>query len=57
MKNIATIDALSPLKTLIRGYSVVESKEGNVIKKVTDVKKDDNLKVILQDGNIEVIVK
>ena len=57
MKNIATIEALSPLKTLIRGYSVVENKEGNVIKKVTDVKKDDNLKVILQDGNIEVIVK
>lgn len=57
MKNIATIDTLSPLKTLIRGYSVVENKEGNVIKKVTDVKKDDNLKVILQDGNIEVIVK
>ena len=57
MKNIATIDALSPLKTLIRGYSVVENKEGKVIKKVTDVKKDDNLKVILQDGNIEVIVK
>lgn len=57
MKNVATIDALSPLKTLIRGYSVVENKEGKVIKKVTDVKKDDNLKVILQDGKLEVVVK
>lgn len=57
MKNIATIDALSPLKTLIRGYSVVESKEGKVIRKVTDVKKDDNLNVILQDGKLEVIAK
>lgn len=57
MKNVATIDALSPLKTLIRGYSVVENKEGKVIKKVTDVKKDDNLNVILQDGKLEVVVK
>lgn len=57
MKNIAKIDALSPLKTLVRGYSVVENKKGKVIKKVSDVKKDDNLDVILQDGKIEVVVK
>lgn len=57
IKNIASIDALSPLKTLTRGYSVLEKKDGKIIKKVSDVKKDDNLNVILQDGKVEVIVK
>lgn len=57
IKNIAKIDALSPLKTLVRGYSVVQNDNGEVIKKVSDVKKDDSLKVTLQDGKIEVVVK
>ena len=57
IKNIAKLDALSPLKTLVRGYSVVQNDNGEVIKKVSDVKKDDSLKVTLQDGKIEVVVK
>lgn len=57
MKNIAKIDALSPLKTLVRGYSVVQNDKEQVIKSISDVKKDDNLKVTLQDGKIDVVVK
>lgn len=57
IKNIAKIDALSPLKTLVRGYSVVQNDNGKVIKSVLDVNKEDNLKITMQDGNIEVVVK
>lgn len=57
MKNIAAIDALSPLKTISRGYSVVKNKNGKVVKKVSDVKIDEELNIILNDGNINVVVK
>ena len=32
IKNIAKLDALSPLKTLTRGYSVVENVDGKIVK-------------------------
>ncbi len=57
MQSVAKLDALSPLKTLARGYSVVQSEAGKVIKSVNDVKKEDNLKLTLTDGNIDVVVK
>lgn len=45
------IDSLSPMKTMARGYSIVE-KDGKLIKKVSDVKKDDELSIRLTDGQI-----
>lgn len=57
IKNIAKLDALSPLKTLTRGYSVVENVDGKIVKKISDVNKNDDLCVILQDGKIQVNVK
>ena len=57
IKSISKIDALSPLKTLTRGYSVTENIEGKVIKSIKDVNKDDNIKIKLIDGKIEAIVK
>ena len=57
MQSVAKLDARSPLKTLARGYSVVQSEAGKVIKSVNDVKKEDNLKLTLTDGNIDVVVK
>ena len=55
---IAKVDALSPLKTLSRGYSVAEKVDtGKVIKSVKDVKKDDKLDIILTDGKIKAIVE
>ena len=56
VKNIAKIDALSPLKTLTRGYSVVQNETGHVIKRKVDVKKNDKLNITLQDGKIEAVV-
>ncbi|MBO5476616.1 MAG: exodeoxyribonuclease VII large subunit [Clostridia bacterium] len=57
IKSISMIDALSPLKTITRGYSVIEDINGNVIKKVSDVKANDEIRITLTDGKINAIVK
>ena len=49
VKHIAKIDALSPLKTLTRGYSIIQLN-GKVIKSVHQVKKDDEVDIRLVDG-------
>lgn len=54
---VTKLDALSPLKTLARGYGVVENTKGNVIKSVHDVTSKDSLTVTLTDGTIGVIVE
>ena len=56
VKNATALDNLSPLKTLIRGYSIVENANGKIIKSKNDVKKDDEIKITLQDGSVEAKV-
>ena len=50
MKLIAKLDALSPLKTLMRGYSIV-SLNGKSIKSANDLKKDDEVELRLSEGS------
>ncbi len=57
IKGITKIDTLSPLKTITRGYSVTESIDGKVIRKTSDVKSSDEIKITLSDGKISAIVK
>jgi exodeoxyribonuclease VII large subunit len=58
MQDVAKIDALSPLKTLSRGYSVVQNvKTGKVLKSVKDIKKDEEVDLILTDGKVTAIVE
>jgi exodeoxyribonuclease VII large subunit len=57
IKSITKIDTLSPLKTITRGYSVAEDINGNVIRKVGDVKANDEIKITVTDGKISAIVK
>ncbi|MFR2571578.1 MAG: exodeoxyribonuclease VII large subunit, partial [Clostridia bacterium] len=40
---------LSPLKTLLRGYSIVE-KNGKVVKKVEDLNTGDEISIRLENG-------
>lgn len=47
------LDALSPLKILERGYSVVKSSDGDIVKKVEQVSVGDNLEICLKDGKID----
>lgn len=55
-KVVAKLDALSPLKTLSRGYSITE-KDGKIIKSVNDIKKGDIITLKYSDGskNAEVM--
>lgn len=50
------LDALSPLKVLSRGYSLV-SKEGKIVKESKNVKKGDMLLIKLYKGEVEAEVK
>ena len=50
MKVIAKLDALSPLKTLMRGYSIV-SLNGKSIKSAKDLNKDDVIELRLSEGS------
>ena len=49
VEKITKLDAMSPLKTLARGYTVVEKD----VKSVKDLKKDDIINVRLNDGKID----
>lgn len=57
MRHIAKLDALSPLKVLERGYSVVFSENGKVVRKCEDVKSGEEISVRLSDGEIGCLVK
>lgn len=52
---VAKLDTLSPLKTLMRGYSITE-KEGKIVKSIVELKKDDNIDIRLTDGKIQAKV-
>lgn len=54
-KNISKLDALSPLKTLSRGYCISE-KEGNVMRSVKDLNKGDNIDLKFMDGVKKAII-
>ena len=51
----AKLDALSPLKTLNRGYSIAVNDDGKVLKKKSDFTKEMQFKLKLQDGDIDCI--
>ncbi len=55
-KVISKLDGISPLKTLSRGYSIIENSNGKVIKSINDVKEKDEIKLILSDGTINAQV-
>ena len=49
---IAKLDTLSPLKTLIRGYSLTE-KDGQIVKSVKQINKGDLISIRFTDGKKE----
>ena len=54
---VTHLEAVSPLTTLARGYSVTTATDGNVLKKVKQVKAGEMLTTRLEDGWIESEVK
>ncbi|MCM3788384.1 exodeoxyribonuclease VII large subunit [Domibacillus indicus] len=51
-RHIAMLEALSPLKVMERGYSLVYSEEKELIKTVQDVQQGDRIHVQMADGTI-----
>lgn len=54
-KKTSKLDALSPLKTLSRGFCVIES-EGKVISRASNLKKDMKISLKMQDGIKDAII-
>ena len=52
---VTKLDTLSPLKTLTRGYSLTE-KDGKIIKSVTELKNDDEVKLRFVDGEKSAVI-
>ncbi|BDS17807.1 exodeoxyribonuclease VII large subunit [Clostridium perfringens] len=51
------LQTLNPLNTLGRGYSVIMDKKDKVINKVSELKKNDMVKVIMKDGSVNIDIK
>ena len=49
----AALDALSPLKVLGRGYSIVQREDGKALTSVKDTAPGDLLKLTLSDGSLD----
>ena len=56
-KQVALLDSLSPLKTMLRGYSVACNLEGTLISKISDVNIGDEIYVRVTDSNINAKVE
>ena len=49
---VSKLDAMSPLKVLTRGYSMVAKEDGTIVRSVSDVKPKDPIAVRVSDGTI-----
>ena len=53
----AKLDAMSPLKVLTRGYAMVETGEGTVVRSVGQVDVGQEIRVSLSDGRISAVIQ
>ncbi|WP_313798341.1 exodeoxyribonuclease VII large subunit [Cytobacillus sp.] len=53
---LTTLEALSPLKIMDRGYSLVYSDQGKLIKTVNQIKQNEQIKVKVSDGTIHCVI-
>lgn len=53
----ASLDAMSPLKVLGRGYAIVADDEGQLVRSVCDIKPDDKIRLSVSDGVIKCRVE
>jgi exodeoxyribonuclease VII large subunit len=54
---VASLDALSPLRVLARGYSLVTTRQGTVVKSTSDVAVGSTVNVRLSEGALTVRVE
>lgn len=53
----STLDAISPLATLKRGYAIATTQDQHVIRKSTEVKQGDKIQVQVMEGAISCVVE
>ncbi len=54
--SMASLDALSPLSVLKRGFSIVETEAGEILRDVRQAKENEKLKIRLANGKVEAEV-
>jgi len=52
----AKLDAMSPLKVLIRGYSMTRREDGTVVRSVSQVEPGERVRISLEDGTLRATV-
>ena len=52
----AKLDAMSPLKVLTRGYAMAQTEDGAVLRRVSQAKAGDKIKISVSDGTISAAV-
>lgn len=57
VKLAASLDAMSPLKVIGRGYSIAAKADGELVRKVDDVETGDIIRVLVSDGVVSCEVK
>ena len=50
------LHSVSPLQTLQRGYAIVADAEGAIVKRVSDLKRDERINIRMSDGDIDASV-
>lgn len=53
----SSLDAMSPLKVLGRGYAMVQNENGTIVKSIGDVTPGDGVQVTLGDGQLQCRVE
>lgn len=54
---LVKLDAISPIKTLLRGYSIATDDSGKVLRKVSDIDVGDEFSLHLSDGEVTAVRK
>lgn len=54
---MAKLDALNPMQVLGRGYSIVQNRQGGVVKSINETEIGQNLNIRLSDGRLGCIVQ
>ena len=52
----AKLDALSPLKVLTRGYAMVQTGQGSVVRSVQQLKENQSIHITFHDGTVDATV-
>ena len=52
----AKLDAMSPLKVLTRGYSIVQQQDGSILRSVSQTEPGREIQVKLTDGSLNAVV-